>query len=237
MAGFKRKQLEGEEEDYVAKPPKILANMHLKNQEKRLIVILEKANLESAKIGKEFELLNCDDHASFLKKHNREVTSCRPDITHQCLLMLLDSPLNRAGLLQVYIHTSKNVLIEVNPQTRIPRTYKRFAGLMVQLLHKMSIKAANGPMKLLKIIKNPVQDHLPVGCRKISTSFSASKVTKPHDLVLPNEPIAIAIGAMAHGKVEVDYSEEEVSISQYPLSAALACAKLCSAFEDVWGIH
>ena len=44
--------------------------------------------------------------------------------------MLLDSPLNRAGLLQVYIHTEKNVLIEVNPQTRIPRTYTRFAGLM-----------------------------------------------------------------------------------------------------------
>ena len=47
--------------------------------------------------------------------------------------MLLDSPLNRAGLLQVYIHTDKNVLIEVNPQTRIPRTYKRFAGLMGRL--------------------------------------------------------------------------------------------------------
>jgi hypothetical protein len=30
----------------------------------------------------------------------------------------------------VYIHTKKNVLIEVNPQTRIPRTFKRFAGLM-----------------------------------------------------------------------------------------------------------
>lgn len=44
--------------------------------------------------------------------------------------MLMDSPLNRAGLLQVYIHTEKNVLIEINPQTRIPRTYKRFAGLM-----------------------------------------------------------------------------------------------------------
>lgn len=54
----------------------------------------------------------------------------RPDITHQSLLMLFDSPLNRAGLLQVYIHTNKNVLIEVNPQTRIPRTFKRFGGLM-----------------------------------------------------------------------------------------------------------
>lgn len=46
----------------------------------------------------------------------------------------LDSPLNKAGLLQVYIHTAKNVLIEVNPKTRIPRTFKRFSGLMGILL-------------------------------------------------------------------------------------------------------
>ena len=48
----------------------------------------------------------------------------------QCLLTLLDSPLNKAGLLQIYIQTEKNVLIEVNPHTRIPRTFKRFSGLM-----------------------------------------------------------------------------------------------------------
>ena len=51
-------------------------------------------------------------------------------LNFQCLLMLMDSPLNRAGLLQVYIHTERNVLIEVNPQTRIPRTFDRFCGLM-----------------------------------------------------------------------------------------------------------
>jgi len=229
---------EGEDSEYIAKPPRHLTNMHAKNQEKRLIVILERAQLEAAKIGNEFELLNCDDHTGFLKKHNREAASARPDITHQCLLMLLDSPLNRAGLLQVYIHTEKNVLIEINPQTRIPRTYKRFAGLMVQLLHKMSIKAANGPMKLLKVIKNPITDHLPVGCRKIGTSFSATKIVQPRDLVpAKDEPFAIVIGAMAHGKAEVDYSEEEISISQYPLSAALACTKICSAFEEAWGVQ
>ena len=44
--------------------------------------------------------------------------------------MLLDSPLNKAGLLQIYIHTEKNVLIEVNPHTRITRTFDRFCGLM-----------------------------------------------------------------------------------------------------------
>lgn len=67
---------------------------------------------------------------NILRKNNRDPGTCRPDITHQSLLMLFDSPLNRAGLLQVYIHTAKNVLIEINPQTRIPRTLKRFGGLM-----------------------------------------------------------------------------------------------------------
>ena len=74
--------------------------------------------------------MNCDDHKSIIKKHGRDPAHSRPDITHQCLLMLMDSPLNRAGLLQVYIHTEKNVLIEINPQTRIPRTFNRFSGLM-----------------------------------------------------------------------------------------------------------
>jgi rRNA pseudouridine-1189 N-methylase Emg1 (Nep1/Mra1 family) len=44
--------------------------------------------------------------------------------------MLMDSPLNRVNMLRVYVHTARNVLIEINPQTRIPRTYDRFAALM-----------------------------------------------------------------------------------------------------------
>lgn len=82
--------------------------------------------------GKEakYALLNCDDHQGILAKTGRDIADARPDITHQCLLTLLDSPLNKAGLLQVYIHTAKGVLIEVNPSVRIPRTFKRFSGLM-----------------------------------------------------------------------------------------------------------
>lgn len=38
-------------------------------------------------------------------------------------------------------------------------------------------------------------------------------------------------------QIEVDYVEREVSISGYPLSAALTCAKLCCAFEEAWGIQ
>jgi len=41
--------------------------------------------------------------------------------------------------------------VQVNPQVRLPRTFKRFCGLMVQLLQKLSIRATNGPDKLLKV--------------------------------------------------------------------------------------
>ena len=152
--------------------------------------------------------------------------------------MLLDSPLNRAGLLQVYVHTEKNVLIEVNPQTRIPRTFKRFAGLMVQLLHKFSVKSSENAMKLLHVIKNPVTNHIPVGCKKIAMTFSSKVVKNCRELVpAEEEPTVLVIGAFAHGHLNVDYTEDDISISNYPLSAALTCAKVCSAFEEVWGIN
>ena len=51
----------------------------------------------------------------------------------------------------LYVHTTKNVLIQINPQVRLPRTFKRFCGLLVQLLQKLSIRATNGPDKLLKV--------------------------------------------------------------------------------------
>lgn len=75
-------------------------------------------------------MLNCDDHQGIHRKLGLDPAQSRPDITHQLLLALLDSPLNKAGYLQVFIQTKQNILIEVSPSTRIPRTFKRFAGLM-----------------------------------------------------------------------------------------------------------
>jgi len=218
-------------------PKKQLSSKTSKKSEKRLIIVLEGAHLETCKAGKEFSLLNIDEHKGILARAGREFSSARPDITHQCLLMLFDSPLNRAGLLQVFIRTSQNVLIEINPSTRIPRTYKRFAGLMVQLLHKYSITAAESSTKLLKVIKNPITDHLPPGCKKLLMSYSAEAPVKPSELVPEGEdPIVIVVGAIAKGAIETDYTEKNLSISNYPLSAALTCTKICDAFEQAWGI-
>ncbi|EPY51787.1 ribosome biogenesis protein Mra1 [Schizosaccharomyces cryophilus OY26] len=228
---------------HLAPVPARPLNSHNTNTQ-RLIVVLDQACLEIYKVGKakdaKYQLLNCDDHQGILKKLNRNIAQARPDITHQCLLTLLDSPLNKAGRLQVYIHTAKKVLVEVNPSVRIPRTFKRFSGLMVQLLHKLSIRSVNGNEKLLKVIKNPVTDYLPPNCRKATLSFDAPTVPTPKYLetLEPNQSVCIAIGAMAHGPDDFSdgWVDEKISISDYPLSASIACSKFVHSMEDFLGI-
>lgn len=225
------------------KAPKVLTSKDKESQ--RLIVVLSQACLEVHKIktgsGDRYTLLNCDDHQGLIKHMRREISDVRPDITHQCLLTLLDSPINKAGKLQVYIHTARGVLIEVNPAIRIPRTFKRFSGLMVQLLDKLSIRSVNSEDKLLKVIKNPITEHLPHNCRKITLSADAKTCSVKEYVeqnLEPGQSLCVFVGAIARGKDDFadEFVDEKVSVSQYPLSASVACSKFCHGCEDAWGI-
>ncbi|KZF21773.1 nucleolar essential protein 1 [Xylona heveae TC161] len=218
---------------------------------KRLIVVLSNASLETYKAvygggrgaagrDEKYTLLNSDEHIGVMRKMNRDISEARPDITHQCLLTLLDSPINKAGRLQIYIHTAKGVLIEVSPTVRIPRTFKRFAGLMVQLLHRLSIRSTQSQEKLLRVIKNPITDHLPPNCRKVTLSFEAP-VVRVQDYIASlgsNESICVFVGAMAKGADNFadEFNDDTISISNFSLSASVTCGKFCNAAEDVWNI-
>ena len=127
-------------EDKLAAPPTLLADDSDDDDENDtqppIIVLLDQARLETVKNRKgDYELLNCDDHRDLLRKNKKDHKEFRPDIAHQELLALIDSPLNKAGKLKVFMRTNKNVLVELNPAVRIPRTYKRFSGLMVSWAH------------------------------------------------------------------------------------------------------
>jgi rRNA small subunit pseudouridine methyltransferase Nep1 len=220
-----------------------------KSKSNRLIILLDQAKLETVKNRRgNYELLNCDDHRDLCKKKlKKDPKEFRPDICHQELLALLDSPLNKSGHLQIYIRTSRNVLIELHPSVRIPRTYKRFAGLMVQLLHKMKIKASENGTTLMKVIKNPFSQHLPVGTHVYGMScqgllYSPMGLTKALIPLNPDEAenqVCFVIGAMAAGHVTVEdhpYIEKMFSISEYPLSGAAAINRILGAIEHRWGI-
>ena len=224
-------------------------NTMMKKKGHPVIVLLDQATLETVKNRGVYELLNCDDHRDLCrKKLHKDPNDYRPDILHQELLALLDSPLNKAGLLKVYISTTKKVLIDVNPSIRIPRTYKRFAGLMVQLLHKMKIKAANESTTLLKVIKNPFSQHLPAGTRcygfepegtlysPIALAKAIVPMTQDDDSI---PPTCLVIGAMSSGNVTINdhpYIEKMFSMSNYPLSGAAAISRVIGGIEHHWGI-
>jgi rRNA small subunit pseudouridine methyltransferase Nep1 len=220
-----------------------------KKKHPRVIVLLDQARLETVKNRRGmFELLNCDDHRDLCKKKlKKDPKEFRPDICHQELLALIDSPLNKSNNLQVYMRTSQNVLVHIHPSIRIPRTFKRFSGLMVQLLHKMKIKASNDSAgtTLLKVIKNPFSQHLPPGTRVYGMSCQG-KLYSPHALArtattsdanMP--PTCFVIGAMASGHITMEdhpYIEEMISVSEYPLSGAAAISRILGGIEEHFGI-
>ncbi|CAO1948366.1 unnamed protein product [Urochloa humidicola] len=205
------------------------------------IFVLERACLEVGKVGKTMQILNSDDHANYLRKQNRNPADYRPDIIHQALLAIFDSPLTKAGRLQaVYVRTEKGVLFEIKPYVRMPRTFKRFCGLMSQLLQKLSITAVGKREKLLNVVKNPVTRYLPVGARKVGLSFSAEKSVNLFDYVAKSsddEPLVFVVGAMAHGKIDKEYTDDYIQICNYPLSAACCLNRICSALEQKWNIQ
>ncbi len=65
------------------KPPRPPKTLEEKQTKKRVIVVLEGANLESAKLGKSYVLLNCDDHHTIISKNKKDPALYRPDICHQ----------------------------------------------------------------------------------------------------------------------------------------------------------
>lgn len=136
----------------------------------------------------------------------------------------------------MFVRTFENVLIQIDPSTKIPRTYKRFAGLFAQLLKNLKIRALNTNQTLLKIVKNPVTDHLPINTKIVGTS-SKGKPVNIKSFVSENlqENIAFVVGAVAKGNpgMEVDYVKEAIKISNFSLSASNCLYKIISAFEDL----
>ena len=129
------------------------------------------------------------------------------------------------------------MIIEVSPQLRVPRSYKKFAALMAHCLTKLKIRSKTSSHSLLTVVKNPVQDHLPLGIKIVGTSCKAElKPMREYAKELsPGAPksIAFVVGAVSVGNpgMENDYVESSISIASCGLSAACVCTKICYAYE------
>lgn len=91
----------------------------------------------------------------------------------------------------------------------------------------MKIRSTSGDESLMKVIKNPITDHLPIGAHIFGTSVTGTLVD-PIDFVevlsettdknTNTDSFVFVFGAIAHGHLDLDYVESTVSFSQYPVN-------------------
>ncbi len=84
-------------------------------------------------------LLDSSLHHPALRKFPEGERRGRPDIAHLFVLLCLDSVLNAQGQLRTIVHTRNDDVLRFDPQTRIPKNYPRFVGLMEDLFHKGAV--------------------------------------------------------------------------------------------------
>jgi rRNA small subunit pseudouridine methyltransferase Nep1 len=82
----------------------------------------------------------------------------RPDIVHNTLLQVLETPLNWEGHLRTLVHTQDDYVISINPKVRLPKNYVRFIGLVEQLFAEGHVPRSGEP--LLSIERMPLRDLL-----------------------------------------------------------------------------
>lgn len=77
----------------------------------------------------------------------------RPDLVHFALIEALSTPLFFNNLLQVYVSTISNQVVYIGENLRIPKSYPRFEGLMIDLFKKYHIREGKNAT-LLKLQNN-----------------------------------------------------------------------------------
>ncbi|XP_020411346.1 ribosomal RNA small subunit methyltransferase NEP1 isoform X2 [Prunus persica] len=172
-----------------------------------------------------------------LRRKKMDPYKYRPDIVHEALRRIMDTRLCKAGRLHaVYIRTDEGVLIKVEPRATIPESLEKFCS---QLLQKFSIKSTGGRGSLLRVVKNPVAQHLPANSLKIGLSLSSQKAVDLRDYVhdvSDNANLVFVVGAMAHGRIESENVDDIISVSDYPLSAVVCLERISMALERKWNI-
>ncbi len=143
----------------------------------------------------------------------------RPDIFHTFLNVVNDTILNRKGNLRVYIHTRNNKVITVNPETRIPKSYNRFVGLMEDLFLKGTIAADEHV--LLKVENLSAQEAVRKYAAGRTVVMSPGGIYSRVRDIIQTGDMTVVIGGFAEGDYISDLSfigekyslfEEELTI-------------------------
>ena len=85
-------------------------------------------------------LLDNSWHFGAMKGLDNEIKRGRPDIVHVTLLSLCTTPAFYENKIKIFVHTINDEVISFNNNTRLPKSYHRFQGLIEKLFLTQKIE-------------------------------------------------------------------------------------------------
>jgi rRNA small subunit pseudouridine methyltransferase Nep1 len=175
----------------------------------------------------------------------------RPDIVHFALMEALSTPLFFSGRLNVYLHTINDKLIFIGENLRIPKSYFRFEGLMIDLFEKKVIKShkaacnddddnnnillrLHDDMTFEEVIKKVVKPAKLIGLSKVGIQSTAQAIVAKN-ISEENTDCAFIVGGFAKGHFSNNTTaslNRLYSISHYSLEAHVVIARLLYECEN-----
>ena len=177
-----------------------------------------------------------------MKKLKENEKRGRPDIIHFALLEALGSPLNKERLLQVYVHTNNDYVITVNSETRLPRNYDRFVGLLEQLFELGRVPSKGQTLRKLEcktlpqLLEETKTDYVMAFSRKGSPKTLEEAIAR----LLEKQRPTVVVGGFPHGhfsETTVRLADEVVCIDPEMLETWTLTSRVIYEYERVISLH
>ena len=164
----------------------------------------------------------------------------RVDILHRALLTILDSELCKSRKVHsIIIHTINNETYIVDPQTRLPRHYFRFLGLMEKLLAEGIIISADGKI----LIKREQNIKTAIRHEKIEYIIGLSRrgnkvnlMTYIKEKTATYNTLAFVVGAFPTGyftKQIQEILDDLISIGEKTYTTSYTLCKIITTCEQI----
>lgn len=171
-------------------------------------------------------------HSAMLKLMDGEKRG-RPDLIHVSLLNVTCTPLYLDGGVRLYVHTCNDKILEIEPKTRIPKSYMRFRGLIEKALCEEPSRGLVKvyPGRIGELVKKVISPGTVVGLSVQGRPSTAEAIAR--ELVSARNPCAL-VGGFPHGH----FSENTVGlvaqlerIDPRPLEAHVVVSRLVYEVE------
>lgn len=159
----------------------------------------------------------------------------RPDIVQFFLTLCLDSIANAEGNLTTLVHTRNNELIEISPDTRPPKSYNRFVGLMEDLFEKGAVPERKPLMTMTRdvTLERVLKKHEPE--TTICLSPDGEQVDPAVMFEDVRRPVACIIGGFPEGDYSSparDFSDQVISISPHLLKVWTVASNILVSYNQ-----